>query len=90
MNPDTQAAILAFFVRIAGSTQGNALYHQFLVAIQDGLLLALHDVFLALLALALLALVATLFLEEIPLRRTNRPATERPAAAAAAEPIAPR
>jgi EmrB/QacA subfamily drug resistance transporter len=88
-SPGAGAAVLASFIRFAGPTQGTALYHQFLVAVQNGLLLAVHDVFLALLVLALLALVATLFLNEIPLRRTYRPAAETPAAPAA-EPVVPR
>jgi len=86
MSPGTQAAILAFLVRLAGPAQGSALYHQFLVAVQGGLLLAIHDAFLALLVMAVLALVATLFLKEIPLRRTNRETPETTAPAASPHP----
>ncbi len=88
MSPGAQAAILAFLVRLAGPAQGGALYHQFLVAVQGGLLLAVHDAFLALLVMAVLALVATLFLKEIPLRRTNREAPETPATAASPQAVA--
>jgi MFS family permease len=88
LSPEALAGILASFIRFAGPAQGSALYHQFLAAVQGGLLYGVRDAFLALLVMAILGLVATLFLQEIPLRRTNRPASEAPPTPAAPEPVA--
>ena len=70
VSPQAQAAIQEGFVQVLGPQAGNALYHDFLTAVQTSLLDGLHAVFFALLLTALLALVATLFLKEIPLRKT--------------------
>jgi hypothetical protein len=87
VNPEAQAVIQAAFISILGPERGAALYHEFLTAVQGSLVVALHDAFLALLLMGLLALVATLFLKEIPLRRSNR-TTPEAAAGAPAQPVA--
>ena len=48
-----------------------------IVAVRAGLAVTLHDVFLAAVFASALALVASLFLEDIPIRRTQRGATAK-------------
>jgi EmrB/QacA subfamily drug resistance transporter len=64
--------------------QGVALLHQFELAFKTSLTQALTEVFLIGTAMMALAFVATLFLQEIPLRKSNKPGT--PGAASAQEP----
>jgi len=71
VSPQAQVGILAAFKQFLGPQAGTALYQQFLNAVQSGLLVALHTVFLALLLMAFVSLIAVFFLKEIPLRTTN-------------------
>jgi EmrB/QacA subfamily drug resistance transporter len=76
VSPAAQAAIQAGFERLLGLQAGGALYAQFLAAVQSGLLDAIRAAFVTMLICTVVALIATLFLKEIPLRRSvndNRP-----------------
>jgi hypothetical protein len=71
VSPEAQAAIQKALTQFFGPSQGAAIYQQFLAAVKSGLLDALHAAFFAMLLTTVAAFVATLFLDEIPLRRSN-------------------
>jgi EmrB/QacA subfamily drug resistance transporter len=70
VSPQAQEGIRQGFIAALGPQRGADLYHQFFSAVQTGLLDGLHAAFFALLLVAIAALIASLFLKEIPLRRT--------------------
>jgi EmrB/QacA subfamily drug resistance transporter len=84
VNPQAQAAIQQGFVQLLGPQLGGTFYREFLAAVQTGLLDAIHASFIAMLVTGVLALIATLFLQEIPLRRSIRDTQAAPGAARAA------
>ena len=76
LNPQAAEAIRQQFATLG--PQGVQVYEALLGAIRNGLVVALHDVFLLGAMLTALGLVTVLFLEEVPLRKSYGPA---PAAA---------
>ena len=76
LNPQAAEAIRQQFATLG--PQGVQVYEALLGAIRNGLVVALHDVFLLGAVLTALGLVTVLFLEEVPLRKSYGPA---PAAA---------
>src|SRR5690348_936056 len=70
VSPQAQEGIRQGFIAALGPQRGADLYHQFFGAVQTGLLDGLHAAFLALLLVAIAALIASVFLKEIPLRRS--------------------
>ncbi|HEX9036010.1 MAG TPA: MDR family MFS transporter [Ktedonobacterales bacterium] len=72
-------ALQAAFARFG--PQGVALYHQLLEAIKVSFASSISEVFLISAGMMALAFIATLFLKEIPLRKTNRPTEVEPAPA---------
>ena len=68
-SPEAQAAIRAQLAQMPG---GDALFTQLLTAMRVALASALQNVFFIGFILVLVALVVTLFLKEIPLRKSNR------------------
>jgi EmrB/QacA subfamily drug resistance transporter len=90
VSPAAQAAIQAGFERLLGPQAGGALYSQFLAAVQSGLLDAIRAAFFTMLICTVVALIATLFLKEIPLRRSvNDTRPTQPGASAEGEREAP-
>jgi len=78
------AALAASRASIPAAFQ--SLFDSVITAVRSGLAVTLHDVFLAATAAALLALVASVFLDDVPIRRQQRGArmsdtTETPAPA---------
>jgi EmrB/QacA subfamily drug resistance transporter len=71
LNPQVAAAMQQSAAALG--PQGAAIYGALLAAIQTGLVVALHDVFLLGAILALLGAIVTLFLKELPLRRSYAP-----------------
>jgi MFS family permease len=86
VSPEAQAAIRAGLVQFLGPQQGTALYQQFVHAVQLALLDAVHASFFGFLLMALAAFVATLFLKEIPLRRSYSAQGGAPAGAPQEQP----
>ncbi len=86
VSPEAQAAIRAGLVQFLGPQQGAALYQQFVHAVQLALLDAVHASFFGFLLMALAAFVATLFLKEIPLRRSYSAQGASPAGAPQEQP----
>ncbi len=72
---DLQAAFARF------GPQGEVLYHQLLEAIKVSFASSIGEVFLMGAAMTALAFIATLFLKEIPLRKSNRASESEPAPA---------
>jgi hypothetical protein len=77
--PGVEATIKQGFA--AFGPQGLTLFHQLLHAIRISLAGAITDIFVITTGLMLLALVTTLFLREIPLRRSNAPSAPTDGAA---------
>jgi EmrB/QacA subfamily drug resistance transporter len=71
VSPQAQAGIHSAFVQFLGPQLGNAIYGDFVQGVQVALLDGLHAVFFALLLTAAAAVVATLFLKEIPLKKSH-------------------
>jgi EmrB/QacA subfamily drug resistance transporter len=71
VSAQAQATIQAGFIALLGPQQGAAIYSQFLAVVRGRLLDAIHAAFLTMLICTVVALIATLFLKEIPLRRSN-------------------
>jgi MFS family permease len=69
--PGVEAKIKQGFA--AFGPQGQVLFHQLMHAIRVSLAGAITDIFAVTTGLMLLALITTLFLREIPLRRSNAP-----------------
>jgi hypothetical protein len=84
VNAQAQAAIQQGFMQLLGPQLGGTFYREFLAAVQTGLLDAIHASFIAMLVTGVLALIATLFLQEIPLRRSIRDTQAAPGDARAA------
>ena len=72
LNPQAAEAIRQQFATLG--PQGVQVYEALLGAIRNGLVAALHDVFLLGAVLTALGLVTVLFLEEVPLRKSYGPA----------------
>jgi EmrB/QacA subfamily drug resistance transporter len=84
VGPEAQAMIRGAFEQFLGVQQGAALYQQFVHTVQLALLDAVHASFFGFLLIAIAAFVATLFLKEIPLRKSYA-AAGAPAAGAERE-----
>ncbi len=69
ISAEAQAAIHSQFLKLGAA--GPKLYNQFLFAVRDGLALTMQGLFHLALGFLALALVVTLFLKEIPLRRSH-------------------
>ena len=65
------------FGEIAVPAAFQPVFDSVITAVRAGLAVTLHDVFLAAVFASALALVASLFLEDIPIRRTQRGATAK-------------
>jgi MFS family permease len=74
LNPQAAEAIRQ--QAMALGPQGAQIYDALLGAIKIGLVTAIHDIFIVAAVLAALGGVATLFLEELPLRKTYGPVPE--------------
>lgn len=77
------AALQAQFAHLG--PQGMALYHQLLLAIKTSFASSISEVFVIGTAMMVLAFVATLFLREIPLRKSNSASEARKVEAASSE-----
>ncbi|HEX6544132.1 MAG TPA: MDR family MFS transporter [Ktedonobacterales bacterium] len=82
------ALIEAGFKAFLGPQTGEAIYQQFITAVQSGLLDGVRAAFFAILVMAIAAFAATLLLKEIPLRTTIA-TPETPAATPGAKPATP-
>src|SRR5262249_7240903 len=89
ISPEAQSAIRATLERFLGMQPGAALYQQVVHTVQVALLDAVHASFFGFLLMAVAAFVATLFLTEIPLRKSySAPATPPAAERERAESVA--
>ncbi len=79
VSADAQAQ-LTELLKSAGIQDGQAI-DQILYALRQALAISIHNAFLVGLAVIVLAWVLTLFLKEIPLRRSNRPLSSSPSPA---------
>ncbi|HVB64191.1 MAG TPA: MDR family MFS transporter [Nitrolancea sp.] len=74
LSPDVIAQVKQSFT--AFGAQGDHLYNEVILTVRDGLSVAITDLYIIGMVFMLLALAVTLFLKEVPLRRTL---TESPA-----------
>lgn len=81
VNTDAQAQLMEL-LKSAGTQNGQAI-DQVFHALRQALAISIHNAFLVGLAVIVLAWVLTLFLKEIPLRRSNRPLSSSPSASPA-------